>query len=287
MRGRIEAPLALRVRLFRTDVVDDRTPEERQKGMRPPGELFDVDWIVSSTSTALRLPPVGRALLGEGRLRLTITADPVVAGNAVVFFSDAAKASRAIRAAKAGIPDLYAGALRRTLASTSIYSAPLCGGWQLETVEEVGNCIRGYLTIPIVLGSVSATRMPGQESTLTEVRTLGLVGMALNIDSYDPVEQRAFPLALQLGVGYQQLTDYKRGVVSYLGLAPTLPVLGEGGVTTRVGLLAGGGMTYIFDDYGPNEGFKPSAFAGLMVQVGQLTVNGGAGSVGAAGTATP
>jgi len=115
---------------------------------------------------------------------------------------------------------------------------------------------------------------------LTHVGPLGLIGLALNFDSYDPVKQSAFPLAMQLGVGYQQLGENKTGILSYLGVCPTLPILGKGGTTTSIGLLAGGGVSYIFDQYGPNEGFKPSAFAGVVIQIGQVTVNESQGTVG-------
>ena len=58
----------------------------------------------------------------------------------------------------------------------------------------------------------------------------------------------------------QTLEDNRVGLLGTSGLAPTLPVLGEGGNTTSLGFLAGIGLEYITNQNGPDEGVKPAAF---------------------------
>jgi hypothetical protein len=69
----------------------------------------------------------------------------------------------------------------------------------------------------------------------------------------------------------QSLGDGRIGILGYLGVAPTIPVLGTGGNTTSFGFLAGVGLEYITNDAGPDEGLKPAAFLSIVVQVGQAS----------------
>jgi hypothetical protein len=98
---------------------------------------------------------------------------------------------------------------------------------------------------------------------------LNAVGIAFAFDSYDPVERRAFPVAGQIGGFVEQLGDGRTGLMAYVGVAPTLPILGSGGNTTSLGFLAGLGVNYITNENGPDEGLKPTAFVSFVVQVGQ------------------
>ncbi len=68
-----------------------------------------------------------------------------------------------------------------------------------------------------------------------------------------------------------RLGDGRVGLLGYLGIAPTVPVLGDGGNTTSFGFLGGIGISYITNEVGPDEGFKPAAFLSVVVQVGQAT----------------
>ncbi|MFO0617705.1 MAG: hypothetical protein U0414_34240 [Polyangiaceae bacterium] len=86
----------------------------------------------------------------------------------------------------------------------------------------------------------------------------------------------AFPIAGQIGAFVEDLDEDHTGLMAYVGVAPTLPVLGEGGSTTTLGFLGGIGMAYIINSGGPDEGLKPTAFVSFVVQVGQAnpTVSG-------------
>jgi hypothetical protein len=68
-------------------------------------------------------------------------------------------------------------------------------------------------------------------------------------------------------------------LLAYVGVAPTIPILGEGGNTTSIGALGGLGIAYITRTNGPDEGFKPAAFLSVIVQIGQanpsVSSNGG------------
>jgi hypothetical protein len=100
------------------------------------------------------------------------------------------------------------------------------------------------------------------------------------------VERRAFPIAGQVGGFIESLGDGRIGMLGYVGIAPTLPVLGSGGNTTSFGFLGGVGVEYITNEVGPDEGLKPAAFLGIVVQVGQAnpSLSGSVkGSVSASG----
>ena len=53
-------------------------------------------------------------------------------------------------------------------------------------------------------------------------------------------------------------------------MAPTVSYFGLGGNTTSVGLLGGLGMTYVTQNNGPDEGFKPTAFLSVIVRGGNF-----------------
>ena len=82
----------------------------------------------------------------------------------------------------------------------------------------------------------------------------------------------------------QDLDSQRLGLTANFGVAPIVPILGEKGNTTSIGLLAGIGMTYITQTNGPDEGFKPAAFLSVIVQVGQANpaLQGAASSNGTA-----
>jgi hypothetical protein len=120
-----------------------------------------------------------------------------------------------------------------------------------------------------MLATIQITRAPWVERPLITRTVLSAVGVALAFDSYDPVERTAFPIAGQVGGFVQNLGQDRIGLMGYVGVAPTLPILGEGGNTTSFGFLAGIGMSYITNANGPDEGFKPTAFLSAVVQVGQ------------------
>src|SRR5690606_9680311 len=106
---------------------------------------------------------------------------------------------------------------------------------------------------------------------------LSAVGIAFAFDSYDPVERKAFPIAGHVGGFVQDLGDDQLGLLAYVGVAPTIPILGEGGNTTSIGVLGGVGIEYITRTNGPDEGFKPAAFLSVIVQVGQANPAANAG----------
>ena len=251
-KRRLIAPLALRIVLRRTDKATDG-------GATPV--LFERDWVVTPTDSIYNLPPL--AFDGESRLLLEVYSNPASPSGNVVLLSDAA---RYIRKDVRGTPDAE---LVRLIGSVTIHTAPLCGDSNFETAEAAGSCVRGYFTIPAMLATLQVTRAPWVERPLITRSVLNSVGVAFAIDSYDPVERKAFPIAFQVGGFVQDLGDQRLGLMSYVGVAPTLPVLGSGGNTTSVGLLGGLGMTYITRSIGPDEGFKPSAFLSVVVQVGQ------------------
>jgi hypothetical protein len=146
----------------------------------------------------------------------------------------------------------------------------LCGESNFETAEQAGRCLRGYFTVPAMLATLQVTRAPWVERPLITRSVLSAVGVAFALDSYDPVERKAFPIAMQLGGFIEDLGDSRLGFTSYLGVAPTVPILGSGGNTTNIGLLGGLGMSYVTRSSGPDEGFKPTAFLSVIVQVGQV-----------------
>jgi len=199
----------------------------------------------------------------------------------VILLSDAGRLARI-----ENISARQSGELRRLVGSVTVHTAPLCGDANFETVEEAGNCLRGYFTVPAMLATLQVTRAPWVERPLITRSVLSAVGIAFAFDSYDPVERRAFPIAGHVGGFVQDLGDDRLGILSYVGVAPTLPILGEGGNTTSIGLLGGIGMEYVTRNNGPDEGFKPAAFLSIIVQVGQA--NPAAPSGGQAfGTYTP
>jgi len=107
------------------------------------------------------------------------------------------------------------------------------------------------------------------EKPLITRSILSAVGVAFAVDSYDPVERAAFPIAFQIGGFVQDLGEDRIGLLAYVGVAPTVPILGSGGNTTSIGLLGGLGLAYVANNNGPDEGVKPAAFLSVVVQVGQ------------------
>lgn len=253
-KRRLVAPLALRVRITRTDV---------------PGTpvLLDEPWIVTPSDSIFRVPPLDPSGFdGESRLRLEIYSDPMSTEGNVILLSDAGRVARIENLA---VAQAQPEKLRRLIGSVTIHSAPLCGESNFETVEAAGSCFRGYFTVPAMLATLQVTRAPWVERPLITRNVLSAVGVAFAMDSYDPVEREAFPVALQVGGFVQDLGEDRVGLLSYIGVAPTLPILGEGGNTTSVGVLGGLGIEYIAKQNGPDEGFKPAAFLAIVVQVGQ------------------
>ncbi len=120
-----------------------------------------------------------------------------------------------------------------------------------------------------MLATLQITRFPWIEKPLFTRSILSAVGIAFAFDSYDPVERHAFPVAGQVGGFVEQLGQDRTGLMAYVGVAPTLPVLGNGGNTTSLGFLGGIGVNYIINSAGPDEGLKPTAFLAFVVQVGQ------------------
>src|SRR4029078_12139078 len=106
---------------------------------------------------------------------------------------------------------------------------------------------------------------PWLEKPLITRNVLSAVGVALAIDSYNPVERKAFPVAAQLGGFIESLGDGKVGMLGYVGIAPTIPILGSGGNTTSFGFLGGLGIEDITNQVGPDEGLKPAASLGPVV----------------------
>jgi hypothetical protein len=257
-RRLVAAPVRLFVTIERMDVPAD------DKGR----ELLKQAWLLAPGALDLQLPAI--PVDGEARLRLTVYSDPASAAASGIFFTDALSRPPQV----AG--DDHSAPFRRSLASATIMTAPLCGGWDFRTVEETGSCARAYVTFPVMLASLQLTRAPWVEKPIAEPSVPGAIAVALAIDSYDPAKQRAFPLAFQLGGAYQpRLTSAKSGILGYAGVAASLPVLGSGGLTTTVGLVGGLGLVYIIDDHGPNEGAKPTAFLSIAVSPGQLVLKTG------------
>jgi hypothetical protein len=272
-KRRLVAPLALRVILRRTD-----TPAQTA--------LVDAPWIVTPNAATFHLPPISpmQGFDGESRLRLEIYSDPRSSEGNVVLLSDAGRIARIenmnpMYDRRRGEP----GPLQRMVGSVTIHSAPLCGDTNFETTEAAGNCLRGYFTVPVMLATLQVTRAPWVERPLITRNILSAVGVAFAMDSYDPVEREAFPIAAQIGGFVQDLGEDRIGLLAYLGAAPTLPILGDGGNTTSIGLLGGVGVAYVANNTGPDEGIKPAAFVSIVVQVGQANPAMGGMSAAPAG----
>lgn len=267
-KGRLVAPLALHVSLQRTDKTQNGAPIE----LLPDGK-----WIVTPSNAEFNIPPLSENFDGDSRLRLAVYSDPLSADGKVVLISDATRVAATLRSPDVGEPERA----RRLIGSVTIHSVPLCGETNFETLDAAGSCLRAYVTVPAMLATLQVTRAPWVEKPIFTRSVLSAVGLALAVDSYDPVQRRAFPIAGQVGGFVQSLGDGRIGLLAYVGVAPTIPVLGEGGNTTSVGLLGGIGVEYITNENGPDEGLKPAAFLSLVVQVGQAspaTSFGGSGS---------
>ncbi len=269
-KNRLAAPLALYVSLTRTDKTSNGVPIEL---------LSEHTWIVTPRSDEFQLPPLSENFDGDSRLRLAVYSDPRSEDGKVVLFSDAPRVASSLRMGDASSPE----SARRLIGSATIHSVPLCGETNFEKLESAGSCLRTYLTIPAMLATLQITRAPWLERPLVTRTVLSAVGVALAFDSYNPVRRRAFPIAGQLGGSIQQLGDGRVGMLGYLGIAPTIPVLGEGGNTTSFGFLAGAGISYISNETGADEGFKPAAFLSIVVQVGQATPGVGGSASGSFG----
>lgn len=278
-RWRLSAPLALRVSLYRTDKVDGNTNQ-------PINLLTDEQsqWIVTTSDNEFPIPALRNSFDGDSRLKLVVQSDPLNANGKMVLVGDAGRVAAVINDGEneREAADKYA---RRMIGSVTIHSVPLCGESNFETLEEAGSCVRAYLTIPAMLATIQITRAPWVETPIITRNILTAVGMALAFDSYDPVERRAFPIAGQVGGAIENLGEDRLALMGYVGVAPTLPILGEGGNTTTFGLLGGIGMAYITNAKGPDEGFKPTAFLSIVVQVGQANpaVSGAFSASGSAG----
>lgn len=272
-KRRLVAPLALYVSLTRTDRTINGAPIDL---------LTDGKWIVTPSAAEFQLPALAENFDGDSRLRLVVSSDPLSGNGKVVLLSDAGRVASSLRTTDGGEEERA----RRIIGTVVIHSVPLCGSTNFETVESVGSCIRAYITIPAMLGVIQITRAPWVEKPLVTRSVLSAVGVALAFDSYNPVERRAFPIAGQVGGFIESLGDGRIGMLGYVGIAPTLPVLGSGGNTTSFGFLGGVGVEYITNEVGPDEGLKPAAFLGIVVQVGQAnpSLSGSAkGSVSASG----
>jgi len=262
MRGqtkrRLIAPLALRVVLQRTDIATQPV-------------LFDREWVVTPQDYIFYFPPLATMNFdGESRLRLEVYSDPLSADGNVVLLSDAGRISRVQNVPQLeNVPKGQPGPLQRLIGSVTIHTAPLCGESNFETVEAAGSCVRGYFTVPAMLATLQITRAPWVEKPLITRSILSAVGVAFAVDSYDPVERAAFPIAFQIGGFVQDLGEDRIGLLAYVGVAPTVPILGSGGNTTSIGLLGGLGLAYVANNNGPDEGVKPAAFLSVVVQVGQ------------------
>lgn len=258
LRARLTVPIALHVSLTRTDRQVDGSPQNLIPGDRQT-------WIVTANDYTYTLPAL-TMIDGDSRLKLHIQSDPLNANGNAVLVGDAGRvASRRYNDDSGSDEDLA----RRTVGSVAMHTVPLCGESNFETLEEAGSCVRAYLTIPAMLATLQITRAPWIEKPLITRDVLSAVGVALAFDSYDPVDRSAFPIAGQVGGFVQDLDEGRIGLMAYGGVAPTLPILGEGGNTTTFGFLAGLGITYITNANGPDEGFKPTAFISVVVQVGQ------------------
>lgn len=257
------APLLLHVSVERVDLPAETAGRQ----------LVDARWIISGDGSEFVLPQL-TSLDGEARLRLTVSSDPADPTGSAILFSDAVRGVRAWQGSDAA-------GFRRDIATASITTAPLCGDWDFRRMDEVGSCLRAYVTVPVMLATFQITRAPWVEKPIADPSVPGGIGVALAIDSYNPAKQQAFPLALQFGGAFQRLTSSKNGILTYVGINPSLPVLGSGNTTTTIGLLLGGGVTYIMDSAGPNEGFKPAAFAAIVVGTGQFVLPTSGGPPGA------
>ncbi|MBK8255527.1 MAG: hypothetical protein IPK82_23050 [Polyangiaceae bacterium] len=257
-KRRLVAPLALHVSLQRTDRTSNGAPIE----LLPDGK-----WIVTPSNAEFMIPALSENFDGDSRLRLAVYSDPLSPDGKVVLLSDAARVASSLRSYDPG----EAEGARRLVGTVTIHSVPLCGETNFETVENAGTCLRAYITVPAMIGTLQVTRAPWVEKPIFTRSVLSAVGVALAVDNYDPVQRRAFPVAGQVGGFVQSLGDGRVGFLGYIGIAPTIPVLGSGGNTTSVGLLAGIGLEYITNETGPDEGLKPAAFLSLVVQVGQAS----------------
>lgn len=266
-KGRLQAPLALWVTIER---MDKGTPEP----------LLQREWVVTQRSSTFSIPPMrGDNFEPESRLRIRISSDPFSTNGKVMLLADASRVWPAVRLR----PASNTGEFRREITAATLISAPLCGGWNVETTEKAGNCLRVYVTMPILLASFQVTRAPWKETAIAEPRIPAGIGLALAFDSYNPVKQRPFPLAMQLGGLYQKLSENKTGLMAYVGVTPSLPILGKGGATTSLGIMVAGGATYVMDSHGPNEGFKPAAFVSLVLGAGEFTFGGSSSASVSAG----
>ena len=256
-KNRLAVPLALRVSLQRTD-----------KAVTKP--LVEETWVVTPSTGVFRLPQLqGKAEFdGESRYRLEVHTLPNSPHGRAILVSDVATALSNGQATGAPTD------VGKLVGSVTIHSAPLCGDSNLELPRNVGSCFRFYFTVPAMLATLQLTRAPWLENPIVTREVLSSVGVAFAVDRYDPVERKAFPLALQLG-GFVQKIGESTALTPYVGLAPTIPFLGDGGNTTTIGLLGGLGMAYLTNTTGPDEGFKPTAFLSVVVQVGQVSPTGG------------
>jgi hypothetical protein len=255
-KRRLVAPLALHVSLTRTDKTLNGTPVEL---------LTDGRWIVTPSNPEFPIPPLAEGFDGDSRLRLTISADPLSPNGKVVLLSDAGRVATSLRSSDRGEPERA----RRLIGSVVIHSVPICGQPNFESLETSGSCLRAYITIPAMLAMVQVTRAPWLERPLITRNVFSAVGAALAFDAYNPVERKAFPIAGQVGGMFENLGDGRLGLLAYVGVAPTIPILGSGGNTTSIGLLGGVGVAYVINEKGPDEGVKPAAFLSVLVAVGQ------------------
>ncbi len=255
-KRRLVAPLALFVSLTRTDVTHvNGTPIDM---------LADGRWIVTPSNPEFTIPPLREGFDGDSRLRLAVSSDPLSNNGKVVLLSDAARVATSL-----GMSEREPERARRLVGSVIIHSVPLCGQSNFETLEASGSCLRAYVTIPGILAMLQVSRAPWLEQPLLTRTVFSAVGAALAFDSYNPVERRAFPIAGQVGGMFENLGSGRLGILGYVGIAPTIPILGAGGNTTSVGALGGVGLVYIINTSGPDEGFKPAAFVSILVSVGQ------------------
>ncbi|HZF49077.1 MAG TPA: hypothetical protein VE093_10540 [Polyangiaceae bacterium] len=257
-KRRLVAPLSLWVSLSRTDRTQNGAPIE----LLPDGR-----WIITSGSAEFPIPPLAENFDGDSRLKLAVYSEPLSADGKVVLLSDAGRVASSLRSPEPIEPERA----RRLVGSVTIHSVPLCGEFNFETLDAAGNCLRAYVTIPAMLATLQVTRAPWLERPLVTRSVLSAIGVAVAFDSYNPVERKAFPVAGQVGGFVQSLGDGRIGILGYLGIAPTIPVLGTGGNTTSFGFLAGVGLEYITNEAGPDEGLKPAAFLSVVVQVGQAS----------------
>jgi hypothetical protein len=255
-KRRLVAPLALHVSLTRTDRTINGSPIELLK---------DGAWVVTPSNPEFAIPPLTEGFDGDSRLRLTVSSDPLSNNGKVVLLADAGRVASALRANDKGEPERA----RRLVGSVTIHSVPLCGQPNFETLEGSGSCLRAYITIPAMLAMLQLTRAPWLEKPLITRNVFSAVGAALAVDSYDPVNRKSFPVAGQIGGMFENLGDGKLGILAYIGVAPTIPILGSGGNTTSIGFLGGVGLAYVINEHGPDEGVKPAAFLSVLVAVGQ------------------